>query len=676
MNQNDANLNRLINDFVDACENLDQHSETVDIYPALNTIYEIEARYSDFELLGHGALKDVFQCFDHFTQRNVAYARKRDGLPRNIDERLIFEAWLTASLKHPNIIKIHDTGIDTEGRPFFTMDLKGNTSLRDLVKKDTPRDELLEAYLKVCDAVAYAHSQNILHLDLKPDNIQCDEYGEVLVCDWGIAKLLNDDTPIHEICDNPLFQNELYTLHGEIKGSLGFMAPEQATPTAQKSPQTDIYALGCILYFILTQQAPYANAPTDELLQRTQQGAFTPLRKLPKPCLVNKRLEAILLKALAPLPEDRYHSVLELKADILSFLRGRPTTAERPSVLRRTELFVRRHKAKTGLTFLLIAFSIISYFTIHNTLQDKEVVAQKAASLQSDLSTLHYENQVFEQALGNSEPEIINHLSAIIHSHSKSLHFGDPIKITQEASILADRAIRLDRNRQDAKLFLSELYCIQLNFAEAVKIQVDPKYAHYARLHHYAQAFPNFDYTSTSRPSFETLIQFMEYIYQNTYGSQILDRYYLHCVLRYDYFTRRHNDQYPVIVEKALHIFNRKDTTLVTSYDATKSHFSLSSQKPLVCTTSLAYPSILTYLNVQSLELSLDAVHQGATFIDGLQVQHLDLCGTRQINAFTPSHLPALRTLVVHPSAPDDQTLRQLFTSSSPYQIKRRKPPQ
>jgi len=171
-------------------------------------------------------------------------------------------------LNHPNIIKIHSIDLDEKKRPFFTMDLKNNYTLTDLVTSGTSLPERIQVFIKICEAITYAHSQGVIHLDLKPDNIQCGNYGEVTVCDWGLAK--RELTSEEEIdIAGHLVEVRDETLMGEIKGTLSFLAPEQVVSTGKYSAATDIYTLGCLLYFLLTDQYPYQGAK-EKVLENTR----------------------------------------------------------------------------------------------------------------------------------------------------------------------------------------------------------------------------------------------------------------------------------------------------------------------------------------------------------------------------------------------------------------------
>jgi len=302
--------------------------------------YQDRERYTDFSPLGKGAIKEVKKCYDLATKRFVAYATVREDIDRNFNDYFLHEAWLTASLKHPNIIKVLDIGEDKEtGRSYFTMDLKANRTLKDVVAEGASLRELLSIYSLICNAMAYAHSEKVLHLDLKPDNIQCDRFGEVLVCDWGLWKSLTHEGEERDF-------DRVETLMGEVKGSLGYLAPEQVTGLGEKSTLTDIFSLGCILYFILAGEAPYVGEKK-EVLERTANEELKPFRHRYPERDIPRALEAVVIKAMSLVPNERYASVDELLEELHCYFDRGVTIAERPTVWRRLVLLLSRHMQMT-----------------------------------------------------------------------------------------------------------------------------------------------------------------------------------------------------------------------------------------------------------------------------------------------------------------------------------------
>ena len=343
--------------------------EAIDIVRA-EQYDEFEDRFTQIEQVGEGALKVVSRGYDSKMKRYVAIARIKDGLDDQYDDSLRHEAWLTASLQHPNIIKVYTMGMDQERRAYYTMDLKEGKSLVDVVREEERIDVILEAFLKVCDAVSYAHSQGVIHLDLKPENVQCSRYGEVLVCDWGLSKrLYQKGVEVPEM--DHLQEVAQRTLYGEVKGTLGYIAPEQIEVEGEKDQRTDVYALGGILYYLFTGKASISGSK-EQVLLKTLNGDVISPRKRTAQCRATKMQERIVMKAMAKAPQDRYESVELLRDDVRNSLLGNSTSVDPPNILFAFYRFILRHK-KPFLTGGLVAASVLVlvwYYSI--TLQQSE----------------------------------------------------------------------------------------------------------------------------------------------------------------------------------------------------------------------------------------------------------------------------------------------------------------
>ncbi|MBF0198692.1 MAG: serine/threonine protein kinase [Planctomycetes bacterium] len=333
----------------------------------LAEIASIKERYDFVSTIGEGAMKSVHRVFDRKLDIELALAKPKDAMSEASYELFLQEARLTASLDHINIISIHDIGI-IDDRPYFTMDLKPGMSLKDFLmenRSDVLSQERLEMILsifkKICNALSYAHARNVAHLDLKPDNIQIGEFGEVLVCDWGVAKVCGCD----EAMDRDLVYNHDFlvevTHHGKIRGTPGYMAPEQAEGK-ELTPQSDVYGLGCLLYEMICGNEPFAGDSESKMAQVKRGSFYSPLDRFPL-LKCPPALNAVIKKAMSYSQEDRYLSAKDLGQDIERLLAHQITQAEDFSLMRQCQLLYRRNpgatKALMAACILIVVLTVV-----------------------------------------------------------------------------------------------------------------------------------------------------------------------------------------------------------------------------------------------------------------------------------------------------------------------------
>lgn len=349
----DQALNHL---FDEAFEEIDPAAES----PLYGELCSFQERYGQAELIAVGGMKRILKVLDRHGNRHVAMARLHEDASELLFDPFIREARLTALLEHPNIISVHDVGVDKEGKPYFTMDLKVGDGLDVVLQKaladgGCPLSDRLDVFLKVCDAITYAHSRDVIHLDLKPANIQVGYYGEVLVCDWGLAKLIGGTDEIDDdVLLNPDLLNGM-TLYGQVKGTPGYMAPEQIRGDA-RDKRTDIYALGALLYAVLTCRAPL-EGDTDTMLQAAVSGDVVPPTKRGRG--VPEALSAVVMKAMALKPADRYASVSDLITDVRAFLGGFSPVAHESGLSTELLLFYRRNRVSCNLAAAFGAIVVV-----------------------------------------------------------------------------------------------------------------------------------------------------------------------------------------------------------------------------------------------------------------------------------------------------------------------------
>jgi serine/threonine protein kinase/Leucine-rich repeat (LRR) protein len=358
---------------------------TAALQRCLPEFFALARKYDRGEMIDEGGMGVVLEARETMTGRRIAMKlMKESGAAGGDLRRFVEEACITAMLEHPNIVPIHELGIDDDEQLFYTMKLVEGATLREILQQ-LSRDEpaavarytlqaLLIVFQKVCDGIAFAHSRGVIHRDLKPANVMIGAFGEVLVMDWGLARKLGDGTPGASPDDEQFAsstKSNSAPRHGELTidralaGTPTFMAPEQASgKTAALDERTDIYALGAILQSILTLQAPVHGSSTTEVLERVRTGRLEPLtgasRTSSRPHLPRGRvpdsLAAVVRRAMQLDPAHRYSSVAELQGEIAAYQSGFATEAEQASFFKQVALAVQRHRREA---FVLLACVLV-----------------------------------------------------------------------------------------------------------------------------------------------------------------------------------------------------------------------------------------------------------------------------------------------------------------------------
>jgi len=320
-------------------------------------------RYRLLERIARGGMGVVYAAEDENLRRRVALkVLDIPGTDGDLANRLIREARVLAALEHPGIVPVHDVGTLADGRVFYTMKFVEGRRLDQYIESVASVPDRLRIFLRICDAVAFAHARGVLHRDLKPANIMVGPFGEVLVMDWGLAKILRPEAsdgarkadPEATVLGNPkqpatagdATELSVVTGHGTVMGTPGYMSPEQTRGDVEHlDARSDIYSLGALLRFLLTGRPEIASSPAGRRL--------------------DKSLLAICAKSTAAAPADRYPNVPEMALDVSRYLDGLAVDAHRESVFEKAGRFYRRYRFFILLIAAYLAMRVLILLFMH-----------------------------------------------------------------------------------------------------------------------------------------------------------------------------------------------------------------------------------------------------------------------------------------------------------------------
>jgi len=309
---------------------------------------ELANRYVILRPIGRGGMGSVYAARDEQLDREVAIKVSNAAAPTDdLDQRLRQEARVLARLEHPGIVPVHDAGLLDDGRWFYVMKLVRGETLADHAASLEHEAARLVVFERVAETVAFAHAAGIVHRDLKPSNVMVGQFGEVLVLDWGVARVLarvdRNGSPAARVSGSQ--PEAAGTSGGTRMGTAGFMAPEQAHgDSSNAGPPADVYALGAILFWMWTGTA----SPADVNEVSRGLGAAAPAP--------SRRLAAIIRKCLSPSPADRYASATELMDDLARYREGSSVSAHRETTIERAGRWLIRYQT---FVWLVLAYLIM-----------------------------------------------------------------------------------------------------------------------------------------------------------------------------------------------------------------------------------------------------------------------------------------------------------------------------
>ena len=323
----------------------------------------VDGEYTILRVIGEGGMGTVYEAEQHEPRRRVAIKAIRPGrITPQMRKRFEYEAQVLARLEHPGIARLYESNTHSEGgrvRAFLAMELVlGEPIDAYVAAHELDLEQRLRLFMKVCDAVAYAHRMGVIHRDLKPANILINADGEPKVLDFGVARTVAAGDKLHAT---------QLTHDGQIVGTLAYMSPEQVEGRAEIDTRTDVYALGVILYKLLTGVQPIDVADANLLVASQRL-----LTEIPRPIGQHDKrlkgdLETIVARALEKEPAQRYGSVDQLRAEIDRHLAGRPIEARAHSTFYVVRKALWRHRELVGICVLLLG--LLTAFGVYAAVQ-------------------------------------------------------------------------------------------------------------------------------------------------------------------------------------------------------------------------------------------------------------------------------------------------------------------
>ena len=385
---------------------------------------EERSRYSLTKLHGEGGIGRVWQAHDQRLNRQVALKEIRPDRVASVSatKRFAREAQITSQLEHPNIVPVYELSGDPESsRSFYTMRFVRGDTFRDAIDayhrhrregQATALElrELLSSFIAICNALGYAHSRGVLHRDLKPSNVMVGSFGEVIVLDWGLAKMIGqpDDDDEHLLESGPISITDdveiVATMQGAVLGTLPYMAPEQAAGRIDKiDSRTDIYGLGAILFAILTGNHPHRGTSTREVRSQILNEPTPHVRS--DDSNIHPVLDAICAKAMAKKRAERYVKARDLAEDVRRWLADEPVDCYREPLTMRVGRWLRRHRtwaqSITAALLIVTAVSVASVMIVDRARRAESAAKDKANdSLRAEQLAKVEATRRFEEARG------------------------------------------------------------------------------------------------------------------------------------------------------------------------------------------------------------------------------------------------------------------------------------
>ena len=440
-----------------------------------------EERYQVRGELARGGMGAIEVVFDKDVRRELA---RKTILAERLElkgahtgralARFLEEAQVTGQLDHPGIVPVHEIGVGEDGRPYFTMKLVEGQELSECFARhqagdpEWTRERILGVLLRMCEAVAFAHSKGVIHRDLKPANVMVGRFGEVYVMDWGLSRVLGREEAAPEARPGAVHStardidsasdSALLTADGAVIGTPAYMPPEQASGSiGSLGPRSDVYAAGAILYRLLAGRAPYEAKSGSTVVQQVIQGPPAALQLVAPSAPAE--LIAICERAMERDPQRRYADMLELAEELRAFLEHRVVSAYRTGVWVEARKWVQRNRLAAvalGSLVLVSLLAALGGLRLAKRAQDEAELANARAYAGQLFSAASAWNEgrrlATERLLEDTDPERRGWEWDMLRAHSIETRWRARIDGTDEDVRLARPPLRLKEGQEPLQL--------------------------------------------------------------------------------------------------------------------------------------------------------------------------------------------------------------------------------